>query len=184
VTVVDGSDTRRGADLGHIPHSVPQIVINRDPIPHCDFDICFLGECDDIVAWLAGRLGWHLPGVSQDHHQEDDEQPKPPPALSAPVVDPVRVGDSHVWLWPGANANHRWVRQFVDDDEEEEKEEEQGETKGEAPGEKEGKGEEGSWLKVPEGTPGRGTSPLSGSRETSLPGSDTSAGSLKRPRND
>lgn len=38
------------------PH-VPQILINKDPIHHCNFDVSFLGYCDDVVSYLCNRLG-------------------------------------------------------------------------------------------------------------------------------
>ena len=31
---------------GHLPHSIPQILINRDPITHVNFDVQLLGDCD------------------------------------------------------------------------------------------------------------------------------------------
>ncbi|KAI8053925.1 DHS-like NAD/FAD-binding domain-containing protein [Syncephalis plumigaleata] len=35
--------------MGHIPHRVPQIVINKTPIRHMEFDVQLLGDCDVIV---------------------------------------------------------------------------------------------------------------------------------------
>lgn len=44
--------------LSHIPHRVPQILINRDPVPHVmdKVDIVLLGECDEVVEWLDQQL--------------------------------------------------------------------------------------------------------------------------------
>ncbi|KAJ1661220.1 NAD-dependent histone deacetylase sir2, partial [Coemansia sp. RSA 25] len=39
--------------MGHLPHAVPQIVINKTPIVHLNFDVQLLGDADDIVAYLA-----------------------------------------------------------------------------------------------------------------------------------
>ncbi|PVH17817.1 uncharacterized protein CXQ87_000715 [Candidozyma duobushaemuli] len=52
-----------------VPADVPQILINRDPIHHCNFDISFLGYCDDVAAYLCNRLGdeWAL-----DHPQYEE----------------------------------------------------------------------------------------------------------------
>lgn len=36
---------------------VPQILINKDPIQHCNFDVSLLGYCDDVVSYLCHRLG-------------------------------------------------------------------------------------------------------------------------------
>lgn len=40
-----------------IPHEVPQILINREPLPHLHFDIELLGDCDVITNELCQRLG-------------------------------------------------------------------------------------------------------------------------------
>ncbi|KAK6463724.1 DHS-like NAD/FAD-binding domain-containing protein [Scheffersomyces coipomensis] len=46
-----------------VPPEVPQILINKDPIDHCNFDISLLGYCDDVASYLANELGegWDLP---------------------------------------------------------------------------------------------------------------------------
>ena len=43
--------------LGSIPHEVPQILINREPLPHLHFDVELLGDCDVIINELCHRLG-------------------------------------------------------------------------------------------------------------------------------
>ncbi|KAH3662063.1 hypothetical protein OGAPHI_006244 [Ogataea philodendri] len=44
-----------------VPNSVPQILINKDPINHAEFDIDILGYCDQAITWLTGkRLGWEI----------------------------------------------------------------------------------------------------------------------------
>lgn len=40
-----------------IPAEVPQILINREPLDHFNFDIELLGNCDDIIQELCFRLG-------------------------------------------------------------------------------------------------------------------------------
>ncbi|KAM6916241.1 NAD-dependent protein deacetylase sirtuin-1 [Xenentodon cancila] len=40
-----------------IPHEVPQVLINREPLPHLNFDVELLGDCDGIVNELCHRLG-------------------------------------------------------------------------------------------------------------------------------
>ncbi|PIS53326.1 hypothetical protein CJI97_002991 [Candidozyma auris] len=52
-----------------VPADVPQILINRDPIHHCNFDISFLGYCDDVAAYLCNRLG---PDWALDHPQYEE----------------------------------------------------------------------------------------------------------------
>lgn len=121
--------------VSHLPHSVPQIVINRDPIQHANFDIHLLGDGDTIVQHLCDRLA-QAEAEAQAGATAAEPAPSAPPA-SAPgaawdlarvpvqakplavagaggqargVVTPERVGDSHVWLFPGADREHRWVR--------------------------------------------------------------------------
>ncbi|GAA5850641.1 hypothetical protein JCM9279_006371 [Rhodotorula babjevae] len=193
----------------HLPHSVPQILINRDPVAHHQFDVVLLGDGDGIVRWLCEALasaesgpsgargggGKVRPGEKEGGKgDEDDEKarerereetarrwdldrrvpvqlpvharsaspvkPEPsttvssstgngitaptsaphepssttsssttaaadadavpsmpslpasahPPASAASTTIPERVGDSHVWLFPGANRESRWVR--------------------------------------------------------------------------
>ncbi|CAH8662571.1 unnamed protein product [Dicrocoelium dendriticum] len=43
-----------------IPESVPQVLINREPLSNHDFDVELLGDCDVIVTELCARLGWEL----------------------------------------------------------------------------------------------------------------------------
>ncbi|KAI0079106.1 SIR2-domain-containing protein [Panus rudis PR-1116 ss-1] len=78
--------------ITNLPHSVPQILINKTPIKHINPDITLLGNADDIILHLCRRLGWDLPQVDNSRSRkrglEGDE--------------PKRVGDSHVWLFNGA----------------------------------------------------------------------------------
>lgn len=48
-----------------VPEHVPQILINKDLIQHCNFDVSMLGYCDDVACYLCARLGveWEI-----DHH--------------------------------------------------------------------------------------------------------------------
>ncbi|GAA6025428.1 hypothetical protein JCM8202_005295 [Rhodotorula sphaerocarpa] len=138
----------------HLPHSVPQILINRDPVPHHNFDVCLLGEGDAVVRWLCDKLttsasagpGSGSSGAAGEEREREEEReeearswrldervPVPrraPPAEQSAAVDsdsrpattataapaaaaaaePERVGHSHVWLFPGANRESRWVQ--------------------------------------------------------------------------
>ncbi|XP_023864030.1 NAD-dependent protein deacetylase sirtuin-1 isoform X1 [Salvelinus sp. IW2-2015] len=40
-----------------IPHDVPQVLINREQLPHLNFDVELLGDCDVIINELCHRLG-------------------------------------------------------------------------------------------------------------------------------
>lgn len=146
----------------HLPHSIPQILINRDPVGHHNFDVCLLGDGDTIVRWLCDELAKKPPARGGEEEEEQEEEalalalqkkwsldervPLPPhaPAAAASsqksldssaaaavaaaassnpnsnskeeedevatgVVEPEQVGHSHVWLFPGANRDSRWV---------------------------------------------------------------------------
>jgi hypothetical protein len=49
--------------MSQIPHSVPQILINRTPITHMTFDVQLLGDSDVIVPELCRMLDWDLKHV-------------------------------------------------------------------------------------------------------------------------
>ena len=77
------TDSRPWHSPGYLPHSVPQILINRTPINHINPDVShvqlnprelitdhgrwtplqliLLGNADDIVQHLCLKLGWDLP---------------------------------------------------------------------------------------------------------------------------
>merc|ERR1719186_1505575 len=46
-----------------LPPEVPQILINREPLPHCTFDVELLGDCDSIINQICLMLGegWASP---------------------------------------------------------------------------------------------------------------------------
>ncbi|CCC71883.1 hypothetical protein NCAS_0I02150 [Naumovozyma castellii] len=44
-----------------LPASVPQVLINRDPVRHAEFDLSLLGYCDDIAALVTEKCGWEIP---------------------------------------------------------------------------------------------------------------------------
>lgn len=47
--------------VNRVPDHIPQILINRDPINHCEFDIELLGYCDQAITWLCGtQLDWEI----------------------------------------------------------------------------------------------------------------------------
>ncbi|KAI9312739.1 DHS-like NAD/FAD-binding domain-containing protein [Dichotomocladium elegans] len=67
--------------MSQIPHSVPQILINRTPITHMTFDVQLLGDCDVIVPELCRMLGWDLrhkklPGGSALNQEQTTGQGK------------------------------------------------------------------------------------------------------------
>ena len=47
-----------------IPAHVPQVLINKDPVKHAEFDLNLLGYCDDIAALIAQKCNWDIPHSS------------------------------------------------------------------------------------------------------------------------
>lgn len=47
-----------------IPAHVPQVLINKDPVKHAEFDLNLLGFCDDIAALIAQKSNWDIPHSS------------------------------------------------------------------------------------------------------------------------
>ncbi|ESK87387.1 histone deacetylase [Moniliophthora roreri MCA 2997] len=108
------------ADLiSHLPHSIPQILINKTPIRHINPDIVLLGNADDIVIHLCERLGWELPPpapaeptpVSNSGGRLQPARVNARKRVSSEIIEdkpPRQVGDSHVWLFPGAEGG-KWL---------------------------------------------------------------------------
>ncbi|RDX48151.1 SIR2-domain-containing protein [Lentinus brumalis] len=96
--------------ISHLPHSVPQILINKTPIRHINPDIVLLGNADEIVLYLCRRLGWDLPEVTvSSGNQLDTPKRNLRKRPSAEFESqPQRVGNSHVWLFEGAEGG-KWV---------------------------------------------------------------------------
>jgi len=92
----------------HIPHSVPQILINKAMVKHAQPDIILLGMADEIVASLACSLGWEetrtlsvLPpqlSDDNDHHRHihhypgSDEAPEERLILDLPLAKSLKLG--------------------------------------------------------------------------------------------
>ncbi|KAI0731379.1 SIR2-domain-containing protein [Earliella scabrosa] len=96
--------------ISHLPHSVPQILINKTPVRHINPDVVLLGNADDIVLHLCHKLGWDLPDVPTPNGNNLDAPKrnlKKRPSAEF-ETEPRRVGDSHVWLFEGAEGG-RWV---------------------------------------------------------------------------
>lgn len=69
--------------IGHMPHRVPVVLINRTPIRHMTVDVQLLGDADLIVAYLCEQLGWVLPASTSS----DDSAKK----AGAELVHPQRI---------------------------------------------------------------------------------------------
>ncbi|KAJ7760539.1 DHS-like NAD/FAD-binding domain-containing protein [Mycena metata] len=96
--------------LCHLPHSVPQILINKTPVRHINPDIILLGNSDDIIAHLCNRLGWELPPPKNEATAPEflrDAKKRSVSDLHA-HEEPRRVGESHIWVFEGAEGGE-WL---------------------------------------------------------------------------
>ncbi|PWN90667.1 SIR2-domain-containing protein [Acaromyces ingoldii] len=120
--------------VGHLPHSTPVILINRTPVVHMAMDIQLLGDADIIVDHLCRRLGWTLPppkpntDVLGGQSAAKESEGEGGPAEGA--MKPERLADSHIWLFPGAEANELIEAFKTADDEEGDDEEERSDSQG------------------------------------------------------
>ncbi|KAF9077935.1 DHS-like NAD/FAD-binding domain-containing protein [Rhodocollybia butyracea] len=105
--------------LSHLPHSVPQILINKTPVRHINPDIVLLGNADDIVVQLCTELGWDLPPPALSTtpppsagRMQRNIKKRPSSGMDQEVEEetqqPRRVGNSHVWLFNGAEGG-KWL---------------------------------------------------------------------------
>lgn len=73
---------------------VPQILINRESLSHCRFDMELLGNCDEIISHLCRNLG---PGFSElasnVELQEIDKLPKLEEMPAEPGLEPKSEND-------------------------------------------------------------------------------------------
>ncbi|CAG9856071.1 unnamed protein product [Phyllotreta striolata] len=77
-----------------LPAHVPQILINREPLSHCRFDVELLGDCDVIINHLCRLLGnkWEEGIYSPQVLQRADtllplEEPPPVDKFREPEID-------------------------------------------------------------------------------------------------
>jgi len=75
-----------------IPHEVPQVLINREQLPHLNFDVELLGDCDVIVNELCHRLGgdfeqlcYNIVRLSETT-EKPPRLPEPPPSEASPAA--------------------------------------------------------------------------------------------------
>ena len=101
--------------LSHIPHRIPQVLINRDPVPHVmdRIDLALLGDCDKVIEWINSELE----GTTQGD-RPNIEQPKQ-------LFDEI----AHVWAFEGANLEHKWIQKVKNYLEEQEGDEEENDGK-------------------------------------------------------
>ncbi|KAH9987152.1 DHS-like NAD/FAD-binding domain-containing protein [Russula compacta] len=98
--------------ITHMPHSVPQILINKTPVTHINPDIILLGDADGIIEHLCEKLGWTLPPAKAGHYLSDQHSILTKRRSQECISPgPKRVADSHVWLFEGAEGG-KWLSDF------------------------------------------------------------------------
>ncbi|KZT70765.1 SIR2-domain-containing protein [Daedalea quercina L-15889] len=117
--------------IAHLPHSVPQILINKTPIRHINPDIVLLGNADDVILHLCRKLGWELPSPNGRNLAAPSSYSLKKRPSADLDTEPRRVGDryvvrlqglhvriltttndSHVWLFEGAEGG-KWVEDLA-----------------------------------------------------------------------
>ncbi|KDQ18877.1 hypothetical protein BOTBODRAFT_28366 [Botryobasidium botryosum FD-172 SS1] len=90
-----------------IPHSVPQILINKTPVSHANPDVIMLGDADYIIEYLCRELRWGLPAASRTSTPLSKSPKKQVPGQE----EAKRVRNSHLWLFEGAQPGP-WLKTF------------------------------------------------------------------------
>ncbi|CAJ0952998.1 unnamed protein product [Ranitomeya imitator] len=94
-----------------IPHEVPQILINREPLPHLHFDIELLGDCDVIINELCQSLGGKYTELCTSPMKLSQITEKPPrpnivPSVLPDIMPPKPVVGNRHDLFPQAVLAH------------------------------------------------------------------------------
>lgn len=77
-----------------VPPEVPQILINRESLPHCRFDVELLGNCDHIIAQLCKMMGSDFVELADGPElREIDKLPKSANAVDTEIHEPTSEHD-------------------------------------------------------------------------------------------
>ncbi|KAM6306338.1 NAD-dependent protein deacetylase sirtuin-1 [Aegotheles albertisi] len=76
-----------------IPHEVPQILINREPLPHLHFDVELLGDCDVIINELCQRLGSEYTKLCYNSVKLSEITEKPPRTHKELPPTPLNISE-------------------------------------------------------------------------------------------
>jgi len=96
-----------------MPAHVPQILINREPLNHVNFDVELLGNCDDIVNELSRRLGPPWSAVCESDRfpalREVTELPTAQPCRSCEPEKPgAYLACGNTCYFPGCTLRRRY----------------------------------------------------------------------------
>ncbi|CAB1312426.1 unnamed protein product [Coregonus sp. 'balchen'] len=78
-----------------IPHEVPQVLINREQLPHLNFDVELLGDCDVIVNELCHRLGGDFEQLCYNSLRLNEITEKPPRLPTSAEQPPYKALSTH-----------------------------------------------------------------------------------------
>ncbi|XP_049592473.1 NAD-dependent protein deacetylase sirtuin-1 [Syngnathus scovelli] len=76
-----------------IPHEVPQVLINREQLPHLNFDVELLGDCDVIVNELCHRLAGDFEQLCYNTVRLTEITEKPPRLAEQPPCEDLSAAD-------------------------------------------------------------------------------------------
>uniref|UniRef100_A0A3P9AIT1 protein acetyllysine N-acetyltransferase n=1 Tax=Esox lucius TaxID=8010 RepID=A0A3P9AIT1_ESOLU len=78
-----------------IPHEVPQVLINREQLPHLNFDVELLGDCDVIINELCHRLGGDFEQLCYNSLRLNEITEKPARLLTSTEQPPCEALSPH-----------------------------------------------------------------------------------------
>lgn len=79
-----------------IPHEVPQVLINREQLPHLNFDVELLGDCDVIVNELCHRLAGDFEQLCYNTVRLNEITEKPPRLSEQPPREALPASSNSV----------------------------------------------------------------------------------------
>ncbi|XP_029465565.1 NAD-dependent protein deacetylase sirtuin-1 isoform X2 [Rhinatrema bivittatum] len=90
-----------------IPHEVPQILINREPLPHLHFDVELLGDCDVIINELCHRLGSEYTQLCYNLIKLTEITEKPPRTHREVELQPIELPPTPLNISEDSNSHDR-----------------------------------------------------------------------------
>ncbi|XP_030058990.1 NAD-dependent protein deacetylase sirtuin-1 [Microcaecilia unicolor] len=90
-----------------IPHEVPQILINREPLPHLHFDVELLGDCDVIINELCQRLGGEYTKLCYNLVKLTEITEKPPRTHKEVELQPIELPPTPLNISENSNSLDR-----------------------------------------------------------------------------
>nr|XP_033797549.1 NAD-dependent protein deacetylase sirtuin-1 isoform X2 [Geotrypetes seraphini] len=92
-----------------IPHEVPQILINREPLSHLHFDVELLGDCDVIINELCQRLGSEYTKLCYNLVKLTEITEKPPRTHKEVELQPIELPPTPLNISEDSNSHDRTI---------------------------------------------------------------------------